>query len=74
MSGKKARKLQKAANHARQRAIEKAMEQEGEVVMTGKLDGRCLNIFMLTPTDAPKDSKKKSATAADEGKMEVDDL
>jgi hypothetical protein len=37
VSGKKARKLQKAANHARQRAIEKAMEQEGEVVMTGAL-------------------------------------
>ena len=39
ISGKKARKLQSAANHARQRAIEKAMEQEGEVVMTGELVG-----------------------------------
>jgi hypothetical protein len=36
VSGKKARKLEKAANHARQRAIEKAMEEEGEVEMTGK--------------------------------------
>jgi hypothetical protein len=35
VSGKKARKLEKAKNHARQRAIEKAMEQEGEVQMTG---------------------------------------
>lgn len=37
VSGKKARKLAKAANHARQRAIEMAMEQEGEVEMTGIL-------------------------------------
>jgi hypothetical protein len=37
VSGKKARKLEKAANHARQRAIEKAMEAEGEVEMTGRL-------------------------------------
>jgi hypothetical protein len=35
VSGKKARKLEKAANHARQRAIEKAMKEEGEVEMTG---------------------------------------
>lgn len=35
VSGKKARKLEKAKNHARQRAIEKAMDQEGEVTMTG---------------------------------------
>jgi hypothetical protein len=35
ISGKKARKLEKAKNHARRRAIEKAMEQEGEVEMTG---------------------------------------
>jgi hypothetical protein len=34
-SGKKARKLEKARNHARQRAVEKAMQQEGEVQMTG---------------------------------------
>ncbi len=37
VSGKKARKLEKAQNHARRRAIEKAMEQEGEVEMTGEL-------------------------------------
>ena len=36
VSGKKARKLEKAANHARQRAIEKALEAEGEVAMTGR--------------------------------------
>ncbi|KAG0646934.1 hypothetical protein D0Z07_6367 [Hyphodiscus hymeniophilus] len=34
ISGKKARKLEKAANHARQRAIEKGLEAEGEVEMT----------------------------------------
>ncbi len=36
VSGKKARKLEKAQNHARRRAIEKAMEKEGEVEMTGE--------------------------------------
>ena len=30
VSGKKARKLEKAANHARQRAIEKGFGEEGE--------------------------------------------
>jgi hypothetical protein len=36
VSGKKARKLEKALNNARRRAIVKAMEQEGEVEMTGE--------------------------------------
>ena len=36
VSGKKARKMEKAANHARQRQIEQAMKDEGEVQMTGK--------------------------------------
>jgi len=36
VSGKKARKLEKAANHAKRRAIERAMEEEGEVTMTGQ--------------------------------------
>jgi hypothetical protein len=36
-SSKKARKLEKAKNHARQRAVEKAMQQQGEVQMTGIL-------------------------------------
>lgn len=35
MSAKKARKVERALNHARQRALEAAMEKEGEVVMTG---------------------------------------
>jgi hypothetical protein len=35
-SGKKARKIEKAKNHARKRALEAMMEQEGEVQMTGK--------------------------------------
>lgn len=35
ISGKKARKLESARNHARQRAIEKAMAEGGEVIMKG---------------------------------------
>ncbi|TVY39981.1 hypothetical protein LSUB1_G002017, partial [Lachnellula subtilissima] len=48
--GKKAKKLERAQNQARRRAIEKAMEQEGEVEMT----------------DAPKTTKSKSAKEADD--------
>jgi hypothetical protein len=36
LSGKKARKVEKALNHARRRALEAAMANEGEVVMTGE--------------------------------------
>jgi len=50
VSSKKARKLEKAANHARQRAIERAMEQEGEVAMT----------------DAPTTTKKKGVKSGEE--------
>ncbi|KAE9378609.1 hypothetical protein N431DRAFT_326696 [Stipitochalara longipes BDJ] len=49
-SGKKARKLEKARNHARQRAVEKAMAQEGEVQMT----------------DAPKTTKSKTTKKAED--------
>jgi hypothetical protein len=35
VSGKKARKLEKARNHALKRALEKEMEKNGEVQMTG---------------------------------------
>ncbi|KAG9242961.1 hypothetical protein BJ878DRAFT_512893 [Calycina marina] len=49
-SGKKARKLEKAANHARQRQIDRAMEQEGEVQMT----------------DAPATTEKKPQKARGE--------
>jgi hypothetical protein len=35
LSGKKARKVEKAINHARRRALEAAMVKEGEVFMTG---------------------------------------
>jgi hypothetical protein len=35
LSGKKARKIDKAKNHARKRALGAMMEQEGEVQMTG---------------------------------------
>lgn len=38
VSGKKARKLEKAQNHARQRALAKVMEESGEVEMTGLLE------------------------------------
>ncbi|KUJ08646.1 uncharacterized protein LY89DRAFT_629081 [Mollisia scopiformis] len=51
LSGKKARKVEKAKNHARKRAIEKAMEQEGEVEMT----------------DAPKTTKSKAAAKDGDG-------
>lgn len=44
LSGKKARKLERAQNNARRRAVEKAMEQEGEVEMTGK---RSVPIFRV---------------------------
>jgi hypothetical protein len=37
ISSKKARKLTRAQNHARRRALEEAMAREGEVVMTGKV-------------------------------------
>ena len=36
VSGKKARKLQKAQNHARQRALEQALQEQEEVDMTGE--------------------------------------
>ncbi|KAH8750125.1 hypothetical protein F5882DRAFT_340765 [Hyaloscypha sp. PMI_1271] len=49
-SGKKARKLEKARNHARQRAVQKAMQQEGEVQMT----------------DAPKTTKTKTTKKQDD--------
>jgi hypothetical protein len=35
LSGKKARKLAKAQNHARRRALEEAMAKGGEVIMRG---------------------------------------
>lgn len=35
LSGKKARKVEKARNHARQRALEKELAERGEVSMTG---------------------------------------
>jgi hypothetical protein len=35
ISGKKARKLERAQNNAKRRALEKALEEQGEVEMTG---------------------------------------
>jgi hypothetical protein len=43
LSGKKARKVEKAMNHARRRALEAAMAKEGEVVMTGENASLCNN-------------------------------
>ncbi|KAI9050238.1 hypothetical protein LZ554_006375 [Drepanopeziza brunnea f. sp. 'monogermtubi'] len=57
LSGKKARKVEKAKNNARRRALEQAMKDEGEVEMT----------------DAPKTIKAKTKSAQEAGdKMEVD--
>ncbi|KAJ5038466.1 uncharacterized protein L3040_007324 [Drepanopeziza brunnea f. sp. 'multigermtubi'] len=57
LSGKKARKVEKAKNNARRRALEQAMKDEGEVEMT----------------DAPKTTKAKTKSAKEAGdKMEVD--
>jgi hypothetical protein len=73
-SGKKARKLEKARNHARQRVIEKAMQQEGEVQMTGMLrfegERACAD---QCAADAPKTTKAKP-TKKEEDKMEVDKI
>ncbi|KAM3065623.1 hypothetical protein ACMFMG_011331 [Clarireedia jacksonii] len=51
VSGKKARKLERAQRHARQRAVQKAMAAEGEVQMT----------------DAPKSTESKSKKENGEG-------
>ncbi|CAL3964500.1 hypothetical protein PZA11_002483 [Diplocarpon coronariae] len=59
LSGKKARKVEKAKKHARRRALEKAMEEQGEVTMT----------------DAPKTTKAKTKAKTDDVEgdtMEVD--
>jgi len=61
ISSKKARKLEKAENHARQRALEKAMAEQGEVVMT----------------DAPKTAKSKRGDekkSVEGEQMEVDGI
>jgi len=50
VSGKKARKLERARNHAARRALEKAMEEQGEVEMT----------------DAPKTAKPRVTKGEDE--------
>jgi hypothetical protein len=72
VSGKKARKLEKAQNNARRRAIERAMEQEGEVEMTGKRSALLLWSF-LTNLDAPKTTTSKKVKAEGE-KMDVDEV
>jgi len=50
VSGKKARKLERAQSNARRRALEKAMEEQGEVEMT----------------DAPKITKVKATKTEEE--------
>ena len=73
VSGKKARKLEKAANHVRQRAIGKALEADREVEMTGRLLRIVgdLDQTNLETVDAPETTKKHK-TQGD--KMEVDDM
>ncbi|RFU24460.1 hypothetical protein B7463_g11876, partial [Scytalidium lignicola] len=71
LSGKKARKVEKARNHARQRALEKEMLERGEVQMTDALK---------TTTTTPTGSKQKKQQQVEmEGKtegemMDVDDI
>ncbi|ELR02266.1 hypothetical protein VC83_00636 [Pseudogymnoascus destructans] len=59
LSGKKARKVEKARNHARQRALEKELAERGEVSMT----------------DAPvtTKSKNKASEGAGADGMDVDE-
>lgn len=71
-SGKKARKIEKAKAHARKRQIEKAMEQEGEVQMTGRLDS-LLTLAVLIIADAPKTTKPKSTKSTGE-EMDIDGI
>ncbi|KAI9862951.1 MAG: hypothetical protein M1813_004124 [Trichoglossum hirsutum] len=61
VSNKKARKLEKKQNFAKQRALEKAMEEAGEVRMTD------------APTVTPK-KELKSSTAVVQDEMEVDEV
>ncbi|KAH0562233.1 hypothetical protein GP486_003070 [Trichoglossum hirsutum] len=61
VSNKKARKLEKKQNFARQRALEKIMEEAGEVRMTD------------APTVTPK-KDPKLGTAVVQDKMEVDEV
>jgi len=78
LSSKKARKVEKARNHARQRALEKALAEQGEIAMTGMISTqRDVGIAMLIcHADAPQTTKSKSTAAAGGSteKMEVDDV
>jgi hypothetical protein len=47
VSNKKARKLEKKQNFAKQRALEKAMEEAGEVRMTGMSPYSSLSLSLL---------------------------
>lgn len=47
LSGKKARKVEKALNHARRRALEAAIAKEGEVIMTGESLGYGLDMVAM---------------------------
>lgn len=66
--------MEKAQNHARRRAIEKAMEQEGEVEMTGELGlGGWNAVTDWNFADAPKTTKAKAKPEkSTEDKMDVD--
>lgn len=85
LSAKKLRKLEKAQNHARQRAIEKAMAEEGEIAMTGMFRisrGWIVELLQFEPrvadqifADAPTTTKSKTVESeATAEKMEVDEM
>jgi hypothetical protein len=81
LSGKKARKVEKALNHARRRALEAAMAKDGEVVMTGEFGlervtgGFGVPVADWWTADAPKMTKPKNSNVENDGeKMEVDDI
>lgn len=66
--------MEKARNHARQRAVEKAMLPEGEVQMTGILPFEGKRAYAdQRAADAPKTTKAKP-TKKEEDKMEVDGI
>ncbi|TAQ90830.1 hypothetical protein B7494_g872 [Chlorociboria aeruginascens] len=49
VSGKKARKIEKAKNHARQRAVERAMQNERQVQMTVRAAHVTLRRLLASP-------------------------
>ena len=73
VSGKKARKLERAANHARQRAIEKALEAEGEVEMTSRFL-RVARVLGWADSEVDARTTTKTKEKVQGEKMEIDDV